>query len=143
MIITIGELAQRAGVNAPTVRYYEEIGVMPPPQRADNGYRVYVEADVERLRFITRARDLDFSLEEIGEILDLRERGKAPCAYVLAQIEEKLAEVEQRMQSLARLQTDLQRLKQQAQALPPQEIKARNQICHILQNQQIELESGA
>lgn len=133
----IGELAERAGVTAPTIRYYEEVGVMPPPQRAENGYRLYGDADVERLSFINRARDLDFSLEEIGEILALRDRGKAPCVYVLTQIDEKLMEIEQRMEDLARLRTELRSLKQTAEALPPQEIKARSQICHILQNRQL------
>lgn len=133
----IGELAQRAGVTAPTIRYYEEVGVMPLPRRAHNGYRVYDEGDVERLRFITRARALDFSLEEIGEILELRERGKAPCAYVLAQLDAKLAEIEQRIENLVRLRSELQSVKQSAEALPLGAIAARSQICHILQNRQI------
>ena len=63
----IRELAQRADVTTPTIRYYEKIGVLPHPPRADNGYRVYREADLERLRFVTRSRSLDFGLDEIRE----------------------------------------------------------------------------
>lgn len=141
MSMMIGELAARAGVHTSTVRYYEEVGVMPPPQRTQNGYRMYDETDVERLRFITRARDLDFSLEEIKEVLDLRERGNAPCAYVLAQIDVKLMEIEQRMENLTRLRAELRNLMQAAEALPPRQIAERSQICRILQNRQlIELE---
>lgn len=101
--IHIGDLARQAGVAPSLVRYYEEIGLLPPATRNESGYRIYRQADVERLRFIQRAKALDFSLEEIGEILGLRERGEAPCAYVLNQIGAKMAEVDRKMAALARL----------------------------------------
>lgn len=71
----IKKLARQTGGNKPTIRYYEEIGVLPPANRANNGYRAYSEQDLERMWFVSRARSLDFSLEEIGEILSFRERG--------------------------------------------------------------------
>lgn len=105
--LQIGELARRVGVSTPTVRYYEEIGLLPQPERAANGYRIYHKRDVERLRFVLRSRTLDFSLEEIGEILDLREGGSCPCGYVLAQIEEKLVAIDERIEELQRLREEL------------------------------------
>ena len=61
----ISELSKQAGVPAKTIRYYEEIELIPPARRAENGYRIYNETDVERLRFIRRARALDFALDDI------------------------------------------------------------------------------
>jgi DNA-binding transcriptional MerR regulator len=132
----IKELARQAGVNAPTIRYYEEIGVLPPPNRADNGYRVYDEQDLERLCFVTRARSLDFSLEEISEILGFRERGEAPCAYVIGQIAAKIEDVDHKITELSRLKEELQQLQQQADRLPLAEVEAKSCVCHLIENRQ-------
>ena len=72
----INELERFTGVSAKTIRYYEEIALLPPPKRKPNGYRDYSEADIERLKLVSGARRLDFSLAEIKEILDLRDRGR-------------------------------------------------------------------
>lgn len=79
----IGELSQRAGLPAKTIRYYEEIGLLPPPKRLENSYRDYGEVDVARARFVAGARRLDFSLDDIQEILDLRDRRTAPLFPLL------------------------------------------------------------
>lgn len=133
----IGELAQTAGVSVATIRYYEDIGILPPAERSSNGYRTYSELDVERLRFVHRARSLDFSLDEIAEILGLREAGKAPCAFVISQIDIKLNEVDLKIKALKRLKTELQQLKVTANSLPNEEIEAQSCICHILENQNL------
>lgn len=133
----IKELAKQTGVNTPTIRYYEEIGVLPSPSRTDNGYRVYSEQDLERLRFVTRARSLDFTLEEVGEILSFRERGAAPCAYVLGQIPVKLEEVDRKISELKRLKEDLLQLQQQAEQLPLAAIEAKSCVCHLIENQEL------
>ncbi len=134
----IGEVASRTGVSVPTIRFYEERGILPPPTRADNGYRIYTETDLDRLGFITRARTLDFGLEEIGEILGLREQKKTPCAYVITQIDAKLEEVERKIESLIRLRAELQQLKERATELPTAEIQAQSCVCHIIENQQLQ-----
>jgi DNA-binding transcriptional MerR regulator len=72
----IGELATRFGLNPKTIRYYEEIGLLPRAERSDSGYRLYDEHDVERLGFIRRAKTLGLSLDEIRDILSVQE-GKA------------------------------------------------------------------
>ncbi len=103
--MNIGEAAQRAGLSAKAIRYYEGIGLVPPPVRAGNGYRDYGEREVRRLAFLNRARALGFSVEECRELLDLygdRERRSADVKRIaLARIDEidrRIAE----MQSLRR-----------------------------------------
>ena len=103
----IGEVAQRAGMSAATIRYYEEIGLLPAPPRSTSGYRRYPEAVVDDLRFIRKAQALGFSLEEIGEILKLSRSGKAPCSHVLTLARQHLATVEQHIRQLQQFRDQL------------------------------------
>lgn len=108
--LTIGALAQRAGVGIDTIRYYEREGLLPAPQRRASGYRDYGPDVVERLRFIRRAKDLGFTLQEIGELLALstdRERG---VHSVKQRAEVRLGEVEQRIRELQRMKRGLKQL---------------------------------
>ena len=100
--LTIGQLAEQAGVTPETIRYYEREGVLPSPARSGAGsYRRYRGADAERLRFIRRARELGFSLDEVRELLALAGADPAqPCSDVnrialahLAQVDAKLAQL--------------------------------------------------
>lgn len=76
--LDIGRCARTTGLPAKTIRYYESIGLLPPPKRAENGYRLYGGTEVETLRFVRRARDLGFSLEEIAKLLALwRDKNRA------------------------------------------------------------------
>lgn len=107
---TIGTVARRAGVGIDTIRYYEREGLLPPPQRRASGYRDYDPGVVERLRFIRRAKDLGFTLDEIRELLVLstdRERG---VKSVKQRAETRLNEVEQRIRELQRVKRGLQQL---------------------------------
>lgn len=135
--LRIGDLARQVGVTASMVRYYEEIGLLPPADRTESDYRVYNQADVERLRFIQRAKELDFSLEEIGEILALREHGEAPCAYVINQIGAKIEEVDRKMAALIRLKAELVQLQAEATHLPIADIEAKSCVCHLIENQRL------
>lgn len=98
----IGNVAQRAGVSAPTIRYYESLGLLSPPRRSPAGYRRYNDATVEVLRFIRKAQGLGFSLEEVGEILKLTRSGQTPCAHVLSLGHQHLAAVAERIRQLQR-----------------------------------------
>jgi DNA-binding transcriptional MerR regulator len=105
--LLIGEIAERTGFSAPTIRYYESIGLLSPPARSAAGYRRYTETDVEELRFIRKAQSLGFSLEEIGEILKLSRAGDTPCSHVLELSRQHLAAVEQRIEQLTRFRDQL------------------------------------
>ena len=103
----IGDVAERTGLTAPTIRYYESIGLLAPAPRSATGYRRYSETTVEELRFIRKAQSLGFSLEEIGEILKLSRAGDTPCSHVLDLSRRHLTAVEERMQQLARFRDQL------------------------------------
>lgn len=108
--MTIGALARAAGVGVDTVRFYEREGLLPQPARRASGYRQYTAATVQRLRFIRRAKELGFSLDEIRDLLALsadRERG---VSGVRQRAEARAAEVERRIRELRRMQRGLQRL---------------------------------
>ena len=96
----IGEAARRSGMTAKTIRFYEEAGLVAPAPRAGNGYREFGEDDVRRLRFIHRARDLGFGVEEVGRLLSLwsdRDRASADVKRLalehVARVEAKMAEL--------------------------------------------------
>ena len=79
-----GELAARTGCNIETIRYYEQIDLLPPPPRSQGGHRLYGQDLLKRLNFVRRSRDLGFTLEEIRELLRLVDGGKYTCAQVEA-----------------------------------------------------------
>ncbi|ADE14790.1 Transcription regulator MerR DNA binding protein [Nitrosococcus halophilus Nc 4] len=99
-LMFIGKLAQLVEVNVQTIRYYERIGLLPPPTRTKNGYRVYNEKALNRLRFIKQAQALGFSLAEIKTILALSTTGQCPCPQVRQFAKAKLWEVDQKLKEL-------------------------------------------
>jgi len=105
----IGELAKRAGVSVQTIRFYERRGLLPKPQRKDSGYRMYGEEDLRRLRFIRQAKALRFALEEIGELLRMREKGLSPCCDVINIGERHLKEVKRQITELECFRDELTR----------------------------------
>ncbi len=107
----IGELAARFGLNPKTIRYYEEIGLLPRADRSDSGYRRYDERDAERLGFIRRAKTLGLSLDEIRDILSVQTEGKPPCGQVLDLIDMKISVIDQRMADLLAFRTELATLR--------------------------------
>ncbi|HSH57944.1 MAG TPA: MerR family transcriptional regulator [Halomonas sp.] len=97
----VSELAKEAGVTAETVRHYVREGLLHPERHPDNGYQLFTQTDLERLRFIQRARTLGFGVAEIREILDHADHGDSPCPMVrdllasrLPQIRERIAELQ-------------------------------------------------
>jgi MerR family Zn(II)-responsive transcriptional regulator of zntA len=112
--LRIGELADELGLNPKTIRYYEEIGLLPEPRRNAAGYRIYGAAARERLRFIAKAKGIGLTLHEIGEILTLRDAGAEPCAHVRELIDRKLAAVEEQLRLLQDVRLDLLTLQAKA-----------------------------
>ena len=92
------------GCNLETIRYYEKIGMMPDPPRTGAGYRVYDAGHVSRLRFILRARELGFSIDDVRGLLALMESGTQTCAEVKQRTERHLAEVRAKIADLRRIE---------------------------------------
>ena len=134
--VRIGELAQASGASTKTIRYYEQIELLPPAQRAENGYRLYSAEDVERLRFIRRARSLGFTLNDLKEVLALRDRGEAPCPYVLQLLVKQATEIEERLRELLALQEDLQALIRRANRLSNNGVELKDCVCHLIYNRE-------
>lgn len=105
--LLIGEVAARAGVSTPTIRYYERIGLLKPPTRSTTGYRRYTEAAIRELHFIRKAQGLGFSLDEIGEILTLTRAGQAPCSRVLDLARHHVAAVDEKIRQWTRFRDQL------------------------------------
>jgi len=97
--LRIGGLAAELGLNPKTLRYYEEISLLPAPRRMSSGHRLYNATDRQRLRFILKAKAIGLTLDEIREILTLRDRGESPCEHVLALLDRKLAKVDQQLRA--------------------------------------------
>lgn len=106
----ISEAAFASGCHLETIRYYERIDLLPRPGRSSNGYRVYSPADIERLRFIARGRDLGFSVEEIRSLLQLAGDEDLSCGEVDRLARTHLADVRARMADLQRMASELERL---------------------------------
>jgi MerR family mercuric resistance operon transcriptional regulator len=106
----IGELARRTGVNIETIRYYEREAMLPAPGREPNNYRVYADAHRRRLRFVSRARGLGFSLEEVRELLSMIDGGDYTCATVKSLGEAHLSDVRDKIADLRRMEAALAEL---------------------------------
>ncbi len=105
--LDIGRCARTTGVPAKTIRYYESIGLLAPPRRAQNGYRLYGEPEIETLRFVRRARDLGFSLDEIAKLLALwRDKNRA-SADVKAMALEHARALDERIEKLKAVRTTI------------------------------------
>ncbi|MFQ6069306.1 MAG: MerR family DNA-binding protein [Candidatus Aminicenantales bacterium] len=108
--LTIGQLAKSAKVNIQTIRYYERRGLIPEPLRRDSGYRQYPLEMTMRIQFIKRAKELGFSLKEIGELLSLRLDPKTPCSEVKRKAEAKLSDIKEKIRSLQHMKKALIKL---------------------------------
>ena len=106
----IGEVAERSGCHPETVRYYERIGLLPAPPRTAGGYRDYRPADADRLRFISRGRELGFSLEEIRSLLGLAEDNGLSCQDVDRLARGHLLDIRNRLNDLQRMASELERV---------------------------------
>jgi len=108
--LTIGHLARESGVNLETVRYYERRGLLPKPPRSASGYRLFPIEATRRLRFIQRAKELGFSLKEIGELLSLRVSPTTTSARIRAKAKAKIADIRSKIRSLESMEKTLQKL---------------------------------
>ena len=108
--VHIGEAARLAGLSARMVRHYESLGLLPAVHRTDSGYRLYSEAEVHQLRFIKRARDLGFSMDEVSELLGLWQNRRRTSARVRAIAQRHLDELAARIEAMESMRRTLQHL---------------------------------
>jgi DNA-binding transcriptional MerR regulator len=136
----IQELAGRSGVSAKTIRYYESIGLLPEPPRAENNYRQYTPDAVERLRFIGTARRFGFNLKDIGEFLAARDEGSLPCKRVLDSFDHRIRDIDRRIADLLVLRDALNRIRRTGAALPADkqcDEQCAYDLAHITQEEKI------
>ena len=108
-----GDVARQLDCHIETVRYYEGIGLIEPPQRTQSGHRVYGVDDVARLRFVLRLRELGFPLEDVRALLATVKTGDYACADIAAIAEQQLTEIRRKIDDLRRLERTLLRMTQQ------------------------------
>jgi Cd(II)/Pb(II)-responsive transcriptional regulator len=111
----IGELARRAQCQAETIRFYEREGLLPAPTRSSGNYRLYGQAHLERLAFIRNCRALDMTLDEIKQLLRVRDLPQDNCAAAHALLDEHVAHVATRIAELQQLERQLKALRRQCQ----------------------------
>lgn len=109
-MFSIGTLSERSGVKIPTIRYYEDIGLMPPAQRNQGNQRRYDVPALERLRFIKHARDLGFSLEATSSLIDLQDHPDWSCQTATELADTHLKDVREKIRRLQGLEHELARI---------------------------------
>jgi DNA-binding transcriptional MerR regulator len=108
--LTIGRLSRMTGCKIPTIRYYEQINLLPKPDRSEGNQRIYRSSHVQRLAFIRHARELGFGLEDIRDLLSLSDQPDAACARVDGIAKRHLVSVRDRITRLKLLETELERM---------------------------------
>ncbi len=112
LTMKIGELAQRTGISIETIRFYEAQGLLPPPARAANNYRVYTPEHAEQLAFIAKCRSLDMAHAEIRRLMELQANPQASCNAINCLLDEHLRHVEARIAELTELKRQIEAIGQ-------------------------------
>lgn len=109
--LTIGELARELHLNPKTIRYYEQVGLLPKPRRSESGYRLYSRDEMQRLQLVKRSKLLGLSLAEIKEIVEYAIDGRCGLLEdrLLSLVEAKLGEIDQKIEDLVNFRDDLRR----------------------------------
>ncbi|MGC1209248.1 MAG: heavy metal-responsive transcriptional regulator [Ornithinimicrobium sp.] len=131
----IGEIAAASGVPAQTIRYYERRGLLPAPERGENGYRLYGDSTLTQVQFIRAAQAAGLTLVQIASILNLRRDGATPCTHVHSLLLAKLDDVRARQAKLATLEDELETLISRSSQLDPADCTDAR-ICHIIEPNQ-------
>lgn len=127
----IGELAVAAGTTTKTLRFYEEQGLLPPAERTPAGYRDYTPEAVARIDFVHRGQAAGLTLAQIRQILDIRDRGQAPCGHVRDLLDARLADIERQIADLLALRDNVAALRDAAEDPEPDSCSA-EEVCRYL-----------
>ncbi len=128
----ISEAARRSGLEASAIRFYESAGVLPGPARTPAGYRDYDNGDVDALRFVRGLRALEFPLDDVREIVELRTSGESPCLPVREAIGREAAAIDSRIAELQQLRTELGRLTDAVSQI--EDDWPRACVCHLIES---------
>lgn len=109
-MFSIGDLSRRTGVKVPTIRYYEQMGLVSAPERSEGNQRRYGRPELERLAFIRHARDLGFGVDDIRALIDLSGHPEKPCAHADGIAAHQLGVVREKIDRLKRLESELERI---------------------------------
>lgn len=108
--LAIGKVSEATGVKIPTIRYYEQIGLLPEPPRTEGNRRTYHRKDAERLTFIRHSRELGFEIDQIRTLLTLQDRPDQSCSDADVIARSRLVEVKEKIASLKALEKELERM---------------------------------
>ena len=129
----VNQLAQKLGINGDTVRYYTRLGYVNPARNRENGYKEYSEKDEKRLRFILSARQLGFTVADIGQIIGEADKGNTPCPMVRRLIDQRLHETEQQFAETVALRNCMQKAVREWQHMPDKKPTG-DTVCHLIEN---------
>ncbi|MEL7007244.1 MAG: heavy metal-responsive transcriptional regulator [Cyanobacteria bacterium J06588_4] len=129
--LKIGELARQTGLAVGTLRYYSDLGLLQPVTRGENGYRYYAQDACQQVEFIKKAQALGFSLEEIKQILDVRDRGDKPCSLVQSLLDRKIEQIQSQIEQMTLFKTELEEYRQTWNDSPPPQISDR-EVCPLI-----------
>lgn len=127
----IGEVAQQVGLATSAIRFYEDKGLIPVPERTASGYRDYDSAVVDRIRFIRAGQAVGLTLRDLNDVLQIRDEGSSPCRHVTELLETRIDEVDERIGDLRRLRSDLSDLRERAAGLDPSDCPPES-VCRII-----------
>jgi len=129
----IGQVAIQTGLSIDTIRFYEKQGLSKRPVRTEGGFRVFGPEEIENLKFVRKAQELGFSLEEIRELLVLRADNVPACSHVKEMLEQKLVGVDQKMQELRSLKRSLNKALHKCQGSLRKGGRGHQEPCRVLQ----------
>lgn len=130
-MMKIGQMARLVGMATSAIRFYEEEGLIPEPARTSSGYREYDPSVLDRLAFIRAGQAVGLTLGQLRGVLQIRDRGQAPCSHVADLIDDRISDIDQRIDDLKKLRRDLVPLAGEAKRLDPAECTPES-VCRIL-----------
>ena len=129
--LKIGELARATGLTVGTLRYYSDIGLLQPVHRAENNYRYYAQNASEQVQFIKKAQALGFTLEEIKQILDVRNGGEIPCDLVQSLLENKIEQLAIQIKQMTLFKGELEEYRAIWAKKPESNLK-QEEVCPLI-----------
>ena len=135
--LKIGELAKQTGIAVGTLRYYSDLGLLLPVHRGDNGYRYYSEDASSQVQFIKKAQAIGFTLEEIKQILDVRDRGEKPCSLVQTLLDNKIEQLEIQIKKMTLFKRELETYRADWQSSSEVELQPQ-EVCPLISRVSVE-----